>query len=157
MDLATMEIWSTRVKVTQGFLSIVLLFYSSPYPNLQITHLQNKKEEATRLPLGTISLGADMTRWQYIYCLLLETYQHEAWCQRWHNLPTGHNSKILSNSMTPSFVRTRFTVTDASNVSPTLSSPLSDAFSRRMHNTSVGFTDASNITFFNYMFHRDGN
>ena len=31
--------------------------------------------------------------------------------------------------MTPSFVRTRFTVTDASNVSPTLSSPLSDAFS----------------------------
>ena len=42
--------------------------------------------------------------------------------------------------MTPSFVRTRFTVTNASNVSPTLSSPLSDVFSttdalylRRLH------------------------
>ena len=31
--------------------------------------------------------------------------------------------------MTPSFVRTRFTVTNSSNVSPTLSSPLSDALS----------------------------
>ena len=83
------------VKVAQGFLNIVLWSYPSPGPTLiyTITHLQNNKEAATRLPLGTISLGADVMRWQYIYCLLQSylvtyqqgcdlAYQHEAWCQR---------------------------------------------------------------------------
>ena len=48
-----------------GALNIVLRHYPSPYPNLHNNTSKNKKVEATKLPLGTVSLGAGMARdWQ---------------------------------------------------------------------------------------------